>query len=339
MSFDSAAEKSIGTDSWSTISHTSSRATSLNHFIDQSATASSSTRVVPPTAAQHLSLGSLIPVVDEQKPSLEHRAPNGAVNQEGTTAKSFEIEETLTASSGGMSWSKRVPWLRSSQSEKSDFSHSLEYNKGGATYYHGGKMEIDNKNPGLFSLGNNQNLPEPGLGLPTKRPAVVGTVNRASSYIRQSSWLTRSSHDPAGEEGSMGDFDDAEWTPPDSSYGAALPIGGWIPKSTRQKIEATLIVLTILCLVYLIVHFSIKVTEENNNHNTADECGAKICFDDDNYIPADDDLYIQCCQAYSDDAVNNNNNENDADNDDVNNDDAAAGDDQYRQRRLELLWF
>jgi len=127
---------------------------------------------------------------------------------------------------------------------------------------------------------------------------------------------------------SLADFDEAEWTPQDSAYGAAIPICGWVPKRLRQFIEATLIALTVAGLVYLVVTTSISIQESKaNGHHTNYN---KSYVDHSNQF--DDDWYVEFSQ----------NNNNDADdyfsskygrNDDVmaNNDDddaaVVAGDD------------
>ena len=59
------------------------------------------------------------------------------------------------------------------------------------------------------------------------------THNNTNTFTRIASWMTANSsqHD----EESVQDFEESEWTPPDSSYGAAIPLFGWIPKKTRQN--------------------------------------------------------------------------------------------------------
>jgi hypothetical protein len=73
-------------------------------------------------------------------------------------------------------------------------------------------------------------------------------------------------HDDDDDE-TLRDFRESDWTPPDSSYGAAIPVAGWIPKPIRRMIESTLIVLGTVGLVYLIITTSIRITGDNNSSN------------------------------------------------------------------------
>lgn len=73
---------------------------------------------------------------------------------------------------------------------------------------------------------------------------------------------------------SIADFDETEWTPQDSSYGAACPVCGCIPKRFRRMIEVTLIAIMLLGFVVLLVTTSMNIAEErrmsnSNNHNSS----------------------------------------------------------------------
>lgn len=95
---------------------------------------------------------------------------------------------------------------------------------------------------------------------------------------------------------SIGDFDSSEWTPPDSSYGAAIPIAGWIPKRIRRDIEWTVSVILITLCAALIITTSMR--SERNKHNDAvyDTTSANnggLDLDDDRYMYYDDAFYEQ----------------------------------------------
>ena len=121
---------------------------------------------------------------------------------------------------------------------------------------------------------------------------------------------------------SIADFDDSEWTPPDSSYGAACPVCGCIPKRVRQMIEMTLIAAMVFGLIYLVVTTSMKIADarsvndnsdnySNNNYNRTGSSSAAS----NNYI-TDDDHYVE--KSYSN-----------YDDDGGNGDDATFMDDNY----------
>ena len=130
---------------------------------------------------------------------------------------------------------------------------------------------------------------------------------------------------------SIADFDDSEWTPPDSSYGAACPVCGCIPKRVRQMIEMTLIAAMVFFLIYLVVTTSMKIADahrrEGRVDGSANGSAAESYFSGNNYNRTgtsssastngltDDDVYVE----------NNNDdggNEDDVvDQDDTNNDD------------------
>lgn len=121
-----------------------------------------------------------------------------------------------------------------------------------------------------------------------------------NKVFRNRSWISTSSRESDGgkgsrrkngsEDDSLADFDEAEWTPQDSAYGAAIPVCGWVPKRLRQGIEATLIVLTALALVYCVVTTSISVSEGKGDgtyvsyNDTYSNSGANLEFDDDWYV-------------------------------------------------------
>lgn len=134
-----------------------------------------------------------------------------------------------------------------------------------------------------------------------------------NKVFRNRSWISTSSRESEGgkgsrrksgsEDDSLADFDEAEWTPQDSAYGAAIPVCGWVPKRLRQGIEATLIVLTAVALVYCVVTTSISVSEGKGD-------GTYVSYNDtysnsgvngyDNGLEFDDDWYVEYSQVQND---------------------------------------
>lgn len=78
-----------------------------------------------------------------------------------------------------------------------------------------------------------------------------------------------------------------DWTPQDSSYGAAVSAFGWLPKRIRKLIEGFFVIFIMTLLIYIAVKtgFQLKSSGNGNGEDT-------IMNDDDYYIAfsADDDL-------------------------------------------------
>jgi hypothetical protein len=79
-------------------------------------------------------------------------------------------------------------------------------------------------------------------------------------------------HD-ADDSPNVDDFQPSEWTPPDSSYGAAIPIAGWIPKRIRRIIELSVSVILLALIGYLIITTSIWA-ERNRRDDTSGTASA-----------------------------------------------------------------
>ena len=150
---------------------------------------------------------------------------------------------------------------------------------------------------------------------PASPPASPGLFQRSFSYF------SRSSNAKGGGDDSLIDFEDSEWTPQDSAYGAACPVCGWIPKEVRRMIEFTLIAVMVVGFVYLVVTTSIKINNErskfhtSNNSTSASDYRGQIVFDDDLYVENTNSGYYN----------NNNNNQGGGDDDTY----AAGDDDTY----------
>lgn len=157
--------------------------------------------------------------------------------------------------------------------------------------------------------------------LPVNTNKVFRNRSWISTSSKGSSQRRRHPHS-ASDEDSLADFDETEWTPQDSSYGAAIPICGWIPKRLRQFIEATLIVFGVFALVYLVVTTSIALSEHKSSkdvdYDKNDTSGSSSGITYDSSLAVDDDWYIE----YKNDGnygYNNGNRNGDDDDDYVNN--------------------
>jgi len=251
-----------------------------------------------PSAAHHLSEEGSHPSnwqIRQQQQSTKQQPPSTSHTLPVKSDSSLEIEQVSTTSSGGISWARRMPWMRSKknsrrQTDKHVNSDMLDYQTGEATYYHGATMEAfpdyparqqqtSQEHAAQVAAVANALLPTSkvrhggGLSAPkrtTSPPAV--SLNRTSSFSRVSSWLHASSY----ADESLVDFHDSEWTPPDSSYGAAIPVGGWIPKPIRRLIECTIVGAIISGLIYMVITTSIRLRGEGDSSG--------MYLDDDRYI-------------------------------------------------------
>lgn len=77
-----------------------------------------------------------------------------------------------------------------------------------------------------------------------------------------------------------------EWTPRDSSYGAAVSACGWVPKRIRRLIEAVFVILTFAILVFIVI----KIGQEISSHaHSSGSVGDLDLDDDDHYIAHNND--------------------------------------------------
>jgi hypothetical protein len=141
--------------------------------------------------------------------------------------------------------------------------------------------------------------------------------------------------DDSSDDGSLSDFKD--WTPPDSAYGAAFPICGWVPKHSRRALEITIIGLFVFGLVYFVVTTSMRISSDQSSSTSSNgESSSNKLADDDHYIDydseykyTDDDMEDDYFKEM-DDAIN-------AGDDGVNTDDAVGDDDGNERRFLRLF--
>lgn len=180
--------------------------------------------------------------------------------------ESFEIDDATIMSAGGASWVNRINWLRGrrSRTPTADDGLGSGLNFGGDhnanAPYQGSVIEVDD---GIFR-GDDTSILKKGqkkiYGPPAK---VVPSLSQLTT--------TKAPMPQRSDEDSLADFDDSEWTPHDSSYGAAFPLCGWIPKRIRRLIEATMIGIVVFMLVYLVVTTSIKISgihDKSSSHNS-----------------------------------------------------------------------
>jgi hypothetical protein len=243
---------------------------------------------------------------------------------------SFEVEDS--SSTGGASWRLGMPWFRNSSHPSSPSRRTGNSNDNEDLRYYGGLMKSQ----------VSETIAEPATPK-AQHPTSHPQMGKSSSFVRNSSQLSRSSR---GAD-SIGDFDSSDWTTPDSAYGAACPVCGWVPKRVRRMIEVSLITGMAFGFVYLVVTTSMHINNERNGQkgtqNTTDSYnGGQIALDDDLYVAYnqnnvdDDDYYTDDANDgyyYTDDATNDdgryhsNNGYNDATNDDAYADDAVAAND------------
>ena len=267
---------------------------------------------------------------------------------------SFELENVSMSGDGGDGggWRIGMPWFRKSLSPSSTRGGDVE---DPSKLYYGGLMRSQGSipiaepsttprmMPIVVQQANSHQQPPAhskssrsifsffGVGgrndySTTKSPTSTNSdLSKVPSFFRTLSHLTQ--HSTTGRD-SLADFEDSEWTPPDSSYGAAIPVFRCIPKTVRRAIEFTMIALMIIGFVYLVVATSIHITNERNKSiNTNSTSTSSHSSSNGGRIALDDDLYVEEYRA-NDDIYNDNNY-----NDDVGggNDDAGGGytDDGY----------
>ena len=131
------------------------------------------------------------------------------------------------------SWQLGRPWFMGASNSMTSKEDPSEENR-----YYGGIMKQDNdtKDTADRTLPQQHTL-SPGQGLFPRKQRRMHVDEETAS-----------------------EFKESDWTPPDSSYGAACPVCGWIPKHVRQKIELSLIALSVLCFLWAVVVTSTRVS-------------------------------------------------------------------------------
>lgn len=119
----------------------------------------------------------------------------------------------------------------------------------------------------------------------TKRSSIINNEDNVSIPITRTKSNTVDS---------IADFDESEWTPPDSSYGAACPVCGFVSKRVRQMIEMTLIAAMVFFLIYLVVTTSMKIADAHRREGRSDGSTASgATVDNSTNVVTDDDVYVE----------------------------------------------
>jgi hypothetical protein len=258
--------------------------------------------------------------------------------------ESFDIEsESCSVTEENPGWRLGMPWFNNNVHNK-DLRTSKKHE---AHRYYGGIMKASGgsstapASPSPTSTTSNNSRHFRPFRKNSKRPSFSKngksygkSINRHQKGTKNSSMIN-SKDNPSvpiartksNTADSIADFDESEWTPPDSSYGAACPVCGFIPKRVRQMVEMTLIAAMVFFLIYLVVTTSMKIADAHRR-STANGSAADNYSNGNNYnrtgsssatstnVVTDDDVYVE---KYS---SNNNNGGG-------NGDDAAVVDDNY----------
>jgi hypothetical protein len=217
----------------------------------------------------------------------------------------LEVDEIPSIDSG-LSWMRRVSWLRGSSNQHrrgqqlgatvNSLEYWLEYRAGSSDAYFGGTMDSGdhptaNASPVEALHGSSSMADSPSTKETThtdQYPTDFSTsIARNSSFQQFSSWfssnrqLTSPHSQSPDDEDSVSDFKVDEWTPPDTSYGSACPVGGWIPKTIRRLIEWILIGTVICSVAFLVISTSIKISGSESRANSTVVSG--MHYDDDPY--------------------------------------------------------
>jgi hypothetical protein len=96
------------------------------------------------------------------------------------------------------------------------------------------------------------------------------------------------------------EFNERDWTPQDSSYGAAFPLCGFMPKSIRQLVEKVIIALVSVFIIYAIVSIAIMLTTDNSGGKSSSHKYDDFYITDDDFYVTDDERQAYN-QKYDDD--------------------------------------
>lgn len=83
-----------------------------------------------------------------------------------------------------------------------------------------------------------------------KDELISATTSTAASRQQQSQRYLSAYSEPSSSS------TDVEWTPEDSSYGAAIPVCGWIPKNIRRMIEYCLCIIILLSFIVGVIRLT-----------------------------------------------------------------------------------
>mmetsp|Transcript_7999 Transcript_7999/g.11885 ORF Transcript_7999/g.11885 Transcript_7999/m.11885 type:complete len:157 (+) Transcript_7999:229-699(+) len=128
-------------------------------------------------------------------------------------------------------------------------------------------------------------------------------LDATGDFVRYDDKRTKVFNDPRHRSLEHKSSDDVtlvsvDWTPQDSSYGAACPMCGWIPKKIRKKMEAVVIFSAIFLLIVFLIAGSLRLSSESTGKRS------NSARWDENF---DDDLYADdYSTSYNDDNVYSN---------------------------------
>ena len=174
-----------------------------------------------------------------------------------------------------------MPWFRNSNRQSLDQQNGGGNRNDEPRYYGGLLKSVSELEP--------EAIPKNKKKLRTKN-----SRTKKKSLAR---WHIQTSDNFRSEDDSLADFDESEWTPQDSAYGAACPVCGFIPKQIRRLIEFSMIAGMIVGFVYLLVTTSIHITNDRNNSLQTNSTSTS----DYGQIALDDDLYVEYNQDFNDD--------------------------------------
>ena len=197
-----------------------------------------------------------------------------AEEKQKTAMHAMEMEDALPIPDARMNRLPRMPWSRHPFDTNADgIMDGLSFGDSSVEgLYYGDVMSS-------FPLEDDSIRPN----YSNDSSAGVSRFQRFRKSIGASlrlSFSTPSKQDSDEDDESLGDFQD--WTPPDSAYGAAFPVCGWVPKHYRRGIEATLIALFVFVLVYFVVTTSIRLSLDQGSEASGNS-GSKNKFSDDDY--------------------------------------------------------
>lgn len=185
----------------------------------------------------------------DSRGSIGRRGSFESSSIQSNQLSSFDIEledSSIPPGTVNRNWRLGMPWFNDTvQSSPSIVASASQLEE---SRYYGGVMKSD-PDPQKGIASHNSKRLKKSLYQKTKR-----ALNGSSAHLRA-----------RGDDDTLADFDDSEWTPQDSSYGAACPVCGCIPKNVRRLIESSLIAGMVVAFVWMLVATSIHVTNVHKN--------------------------------------------------------------------------
>lgn len=156
-------------------------------------------------------------------------------------------------------------------------------------------LDVENNGKKVLRFGADEILNGPGKDGPVDKKKQVFVLKEQKIRIAQleeenQRYIRQSSRAPYGAD-RMDYLDiqatwtestdgEVEWTAQDSSYGAAFPCFGFVPKRIRQIIERVLIVVALILTIYMIVSMAIKLSSGISSSSSS----GSLQMDDDFYV-------------------------------------------------------